>query len=57
VIAFLLRELSQLRQKKWFVQWLSSILPKPKALQAPKIRQMKPDIDFNNRLVAQYQEL
>lgn len=42
VIAFFLRELSQLRQKKWFVQWLSSILPKPKALQAPKIRQMKP---------------
>jgi hypothetical protein len=42
VIAFLLRELSQVRQKKWFIQWLSVLLPKPKALQTPKIRQMKP---------------
>jgi transposase-like protein len=42
VVALLLRELSRLQQKKWFVQWLASILPKPKALQTPKIRQIKP---------------
>jgi hypothetical protein len=40
--ALLLREVLQLRRKKWFVQWLTSILPKRKALQTPKIRQMKP---------------
>jgi len=36
--ALLLRELLQLRRKKWFVQWLSSILLKPKPLESPKIR-------------------
>ncbi|MCG2783637.1 MAG: hypothetical protein L6461_00880 [Anaerolineae bacterium] len=40
--ALLLRELLQFRRKKWFIQWLSSILPKPKTLESPKIRQMKP---------------
>jgi IS1 family transposase len=42
VVALFLWELLQLRRKKWFVQWLSSVLPKPKTLEAPKIRQMKP---------------
>ncbi len=40
--ALLLRELAQLRRKKWFIQWLSALLPRPKALQTPQIRQMKP---------------
>ncbi len=42
MVAILVRELLQLPRKKWFVQWLGSILPKPKALESPKIRQMKP---------------
>jgi IS1 family transposase len=40
--ALLLCELLQLRRKKWFVRWLSSLLSKPKVLETPKIRQMKP---------------
>jgi hypothetical protein len=42
VVALFLRKVVQLRRKKWFIQWLSTLLPKPKALQTPKIRQMKP---------------
>jgi len=42
VVTLFLRELAQLRRKKWFIQWLSALLPTPKALQTPKIRQMKP---------------
>jgi len=38
VVALFLRELAQLRRKKWFIQRLSFLLPKPKALQTPKIR-------------------
>jgi len=42
VVALFLREILQLRRKKWFVQWLSSRLPKRKVLATPKIRQIKP---------------
>ncbi len=35
-----MRELFGLRRKKWFVQWLGSILPKPKALESPKAKRI-----------------
>jgi hypothetical protein len=42
LVALLMREVLQLRRKKWFIQWLSPILPSQKALEGLKARQMKP---------------